>query len=234
MDDLTGKTFGQWQVLGFHHKDKYNAIYWLCKCSCGKELPVYAGNLRSGLTTRCNDCKIKYFKIHPAATTHGMSRTKTYRIYRGMISRCYDKGTVNYKDYGGRGINICNRWQNSFENFYADMGDCPEGMSINRINNNGNYELSNCKWSTSIEQANNRRNVQHDEYDKLKGTVSRQRISQLRHRRDGLCTICGKPVNMSVSLCDIHFLKRTKSKEPFRNLKRYAENKDKAPILHNT
>lgn len=88
---------------------------------------------------------------------HGMSKTKTYRVWKGILSRCYNTHRKVYYRYGGRGITVCDRWRNSFENFYEDMGDMPEGLELDRIDNSGNYEPGNCRWVTPKEQSRNRR-----------------------------------------------------------------------------
>ncbi len=91
-------------------------------------------------------------------TKHGMTRTKVYCAWVGMKMRCYDKNSTNFKYWGGRGITVCKRWINSFENFYKDMGDPPtKTHSVDRINNNGNYTPKNCRWATKKEQVKNRR-----------------------------------------------------------------------------
>jgi hypothetical protein len=95
------------------------------------------------------------------STKHGLSHTRAYKCWHGMLARCFDPRNKDYLDYGGRGITVCENWRESFLAFYADMGDPPDGLTLNRFNNDGSYELSNCGWATRVEQAANRRPPQH-------------------------------------------------------------------------
>jgi hypothetical protein len=144
-NDLTGKQFNKWTVLLLSGIKSKNA-YYLCRCECGREKEVSGWSLNRGRSGACPNCRIK---------DHGMSKTSTFRIWSGILRRCTNENFKSYKYYGGRGITVCDRWL-LFENFLEDMGIRPEGLQIDRINNDGNYEPGNCRWTTPKENLSNR------------------------------------------------------------------------------
>lgn len=151
--DLSGKRFGRLVVIEKTDRRSGTNAIWKCKCDCGKETFVSSGNLRSENTTSCG-CLNKELVI-----IHGQYQSSEYYAWQHIKDRCYNLKNKRYKDYGGRGITVCDRWKDSFENFLADMGPKPSNKhSIDRIDNDGNYEPKNCKWSTATEQARNQRN----------------------------------------------------------------------------
>jgi hypothetical protein len=152
--DLTGLRFGRLLVTGRGENTAVGQARWICSCDCGKETLVHGYSLRGGLSNSCG-C-LQRLKTSTANKTHGQTKTSLYRIWAGMFTRCYDKNHRTYKWYGGRGITVCPRWK-SFENFSADMGPRPGNLTLDRINNDGNYELSNCRWASVKEQNTNRR-----------------------------------------------------------------------------
>ena len=154
--------YGRLLVL---HEDPVVKCKWICQCDCGTVKSIAVSSLRSGRSKSCGCyCSDVLVKIR---TTHGQSKTKIYNIWVSMLSRCRNKNFPLYKNYGGRGIKVCERWL-IFENFLADMGDKPDGMTIDRINNDGNYEPSNCRWATWIDQANNKRTTRFVVYNGMK------------------------------------------------------------------
>lgn len=154
--DIAGNTYGRLKVISYEGLNKFKVSLWKCLCECGNYTTVAKSDLLPGHTVSCG-CKSKEHQS-TFGIKHGLSRVgnKTYKSWECMRSRCNNSNHKNYKYYGGRGIVICERW-NSFENFLEDMGERPEGKTLDRIKVNGNYEPNNCKWSTYKEQSLNKR-----------------------------------------------------------------------------
>lgn len=164
--DLTGQRFGSLVVAGRLPNSSRNFAMWHCRCDCGDFSNVRGASLKAGHTVSCGCAqRVAAAKQGKHNATHGHRRrgskpTPTYNSWAAMLQRCENSKHQHFANYGGRGITVCERWH-KFDNFLYDMGERPAGMSIDRKESNGNYEKSNCKWSTRKEQNTNRRSVSH-------------------------------------------------------------------------
>lgn len=154
--DLGGARFGRWLVIAETGDRDGSSVVWRCRCDCGTERNLRATRLVSGKSQSCGCLHLS------RVTTHGHTRvgaiSPEWTARQAMLSRCYHKRNASYDDYGGRGIRVCARWRESFENFFADMGPRPSSRhSVDRIDVHGHYEPSNCRWATIETQSRRRR-----------------------------------------------------------------------------
>lgn len=162
--NLSGEIFGRLTVVSHNRFDNIkDATMWNCVCECGNNTVCSSKHLRTGKISSCG-C-LKKEQMSNRFSTHKLSETVEYNCWLGIKGRCFNPKNRAYSDYGGRGIIVCDEWNNSFDVFFRDMGRKPSQFySIERKDVNGNYEPSNCKWATPVEQARNRRNSLFFEY----------------------------------------------------------------------
>ncbi len=169
--DLKNQRFGRLIPIESVGQNKRNGYLWQCQCDCGRKVVVSSGHLLSGHTKSCG-CYSK--ELTSLRAKHGHTRTqngkriysKTYYTWSAMLRRCSNKNHEHYSYYGGKGIKVCDHWlgEHGFENFLADMGERPEGLTIERKNNDGNYEPSNCEWADRKTQVRNRRSAKRSTF----------------------------------------------------------------------
>lgn len=154
--DLVGRVFGRLTVLSEADKAGGIRIKWLCRCECGNTATISGTSLVSGNCKSCG-CIARELLIQ-RNKSHGHSGTPLYMVWKTMHQRCSNPNNKDYSDYGGRGIRVCRRWD-KYENFLADMGDRPDGMTLDRRDNSKSYSKGNCRWVTMSRQNRNRRDT---------------------------------------------------------------------------
>lgn len=155
VEDISGQKFGRLTAIKYAGKSKGKQTLWECRCDCGKTVIVHHQNLKSGHTSSCGCYNNEL--ISEREKTHGQTKTRLYNIWHDMNYRCSSQKHSSYKDYGGKGIIVCEEWRKSFEAFrdWALQNGYSDDLSLDRMNGNGNYFPENCRWATLIQQANN-------------------------------------------------------------------------------
>lgn len=161
IQDITGQKFGRLTAKEYMFTDKGKSSTWLCQCECGNTLSVVLSTLRNGSTQSCGCLRLE--SLRKKNTTHNKSHTSEYYAWGNMVQRCTNPKSPEYKNYGGRGISVCAEWKNSFQNFLDDMGEKPKkSYSLDRVDNEADYDKENCRWTDFSTQAINRRDLKNE------------------------------------------------------------------------
>ena len=176
--EMTGKRFGRLIVIRESLQRLSGVIAWDCLCDCGKIKSITGKSMRSGMTKSCGCLQAE--TISKLLTTHGMKGSETYNVWVSMIQRCTNPKNSRYEDYGGRNIAVCQKWL-KFENFFKDMGTKPQGLTIERRNNDLGYFKENCSWNTYLVQAKNQR-IRKDNSTGITGVGWNKRLKKYRVR----------------------------------------------------
>ena len=181
-EDLTGREFDRLKVIRYipasereGYGKKKDSRVWLCECSCGNTVRLRTQQLTHGKARSCGCyCKDVFRKRIEENRTHGKKNTRLYRIWGDMKDRCFNQSAKDYPRYGGKGVNICEQWVNDFQSFYdwSIKNGYSDNLTLDRIDNNGNYEPDNCRWATMKEQCRNRSNTLIIEYKGEKRPLS--------------------------------------------------------------
>jgi len=187
LKDHAGLKMGRLEVLSLSARDPaWGNHLWDCRCECGKVKAIGIKSILSGKTRSCGCIFAERF-VDPGSEPHGKSKTQVYRTWIDMRKRCNNPKDPNYKHYGGRGISVCERWGN-LSSFIEDMGEPEKGFTLDRIDVNGGYEPSNCRWATMKEQANNKRSTKMIEWSGKSQSITQWceelgvKPSQVRYR----------------------------------------------------
>ena len=157
--NMTGMRFGRVVAqAAVAERTKGGGIMWQCVCDCGRSKVIDGAHLRKGVTRSCGCLNREMIASVGMRITHGLSKSRTYTSWLAMKNRCTRRSHIAYKNYGGRGITVCEEWLHSFETFLCEMGERPEGKTLDRVDSNAGYNKNNCRWATTTEQNENKNN----------------------------------------------------------------------------